>query len=56
MKIRIITNANKVYFINVKSKKFEEVVEKILEKQYIMLNEDTVILTSAITEIERISK
>ena len=56
MKIRIITNANKVYFINVKNKNFEEVVQKILEKQYIMLNSDTVILTSAIAEIERVAK
>ncbi len=55
MKIRIITNANKVYFINVKSNNFEEVVQKILEKQYIMLNDDTIVLTSAIAEIEKVS-
>lgn len=54
MKIEILTFANKVYSITVKSKNFEEVVEKILEKKYLQLNESTVVLTSSITEIKRV--
>lgn len=54
MKIEILTNADKVYSIVVQSKNFEEVVDKILEKKYIKLSEETVILTSSITEIKKV--
>ena len=56
MKIKITTNANKTYFIIVKSSNFEEIVEKILEKKYIMLDKDTAVLTSAIAEIAKVSR
>lgn len=54
MKIKITTNANKSYNIVVKSKNFDELVEKILESKYIRLNENTIVLTSAIIEIEKL--
>ena len=54
MKIEILTISNKAYSITVKSKNFTEVVEKILEKKYILLGENTVVLTSSITEIKKV--
>ena len=53
MKIRILTNAKMVYDISVSSNNFEDVVKKILEQQYIRLNENVVLLTSSISEIQK---
>lgn len=53
MKIRIITNAKMAYDINVASTNFEEVINKILEQKYIKLNENVVLLTSSISEIQK---
>ena len=54
MKIEILTSADKLYSITVKSKNFEEIVERILEKQYIKLDENTILLTSSIIEIKKV--
>lgn len=54
MKIRIITTANISYDIEVDSKNFESVVNKILEKKYILLNKDVALLTASISEIHKI--
>lgn len=51
MKLRIITNAKIVYDVQVESDDFEAVVNKILEKKYLKLNDNLVILTSSISEI-----
>lgn len=55
MKLKITTTSNKSYNIIVKSKNFDEIIEKILESKYIRLNENTIVLTSAIIEIEKIN-
>ncbi len=55
MKIRIITNTKLVYDIVVNETNFDSVVNKILEKKYIKLNNNVAILTSAICEIQKLS-
>ena len=54
MKIQITTNAKTIYNVEAKGKKLEEIVEKILEQKYILLNENVAILTSSIVEIKKI--
>ena len=54
MKIRIITTAKIAYEMYVESKNFEETVKKIVEQKYIKLDKNTVLLTSAIVEIQKI--
>ena len=54
MKIRIITAAQLAYDVEVENKNFDEVVNKILEQKYLKLNEKLVILTSAISVIQKI--
>ena len=55
MKIRIITNTKLIYDIVVNETNFDIVVNKILEKKYIKLNNNVAILTSAICEIQKLS-
>lgn len=53
MKIRIIANNKMTYNINIESDNFDDVIKKILEQKYIKLNENVVLLTSSITEIQK---
>ena len=53
MKIRIITT-KKNYDVDVDEMDFENIANKILEKRYIKLSENEILLTSAIIEIQRI--
>ena len=54
MKIRIITNIKNTYDIEIDSNNFENVVNKILEKKYILLNNNLALNTSSIAEIHKI--
>ena len=54
MKIRIITLAKMIYDITVDSTDFETVVNKILEKKYLKLNNNVILMTSSIAEFHRI--
>ena len=56
MKIRIITNAQIAYTISVESDDIEEITNKILEKKYLKLNENLIVLTSSISEIRKIAE
>lgn len=54
MRIKIVTNANTVYAIDVENNDFDMVVEKILSKKFLKLNKNTVVVTSSIVEIQKI--
>lgn len=54
MKIRIITLSKMIYDITVDSTDFEAIVNKILEKKYLKLNNNVILMTSSIAEFHRI--
>ncbi len=56
MKIKLTTVLGKTYNIMVKEKDFNNVVKKIMEKQYIELDDNTIITTNTISEIKKEGK
>ena len=56
MKIKLTTVLGKTYSIIVREKDFQTVIKKIMEKPYIELDDNTIVTTSSISEIKRVSK
>lgn len=55
MKIRIITTTRLAYNLTVDNDNFDEVVSKLLEKKYLKISDNLVIVTSSISAIQRIA-